>query len=121
MPFWDDVSLSSLPDLSGELMLVDVFDGPQRFRFSTVGNTISKRHGTPLAGTFSDELEPKSPLHFFNAQASMTVEARTSTFYRHESGSHAGSADPGYSRLILPLWGNGRVGMLLGGFSLGEP
>ena len=32
MPFWDDVSLSALPGLEGRLMLVDVFEKPQRFR-----------------------------------------------------------------------------------------
>ena len=32
MPFWDDVNLSSLPELADHLMLVDVFQDPQRFQ-----------------------------------------------------------------------------------------
>ena len=38
MPFWDDANLSSLPDLSGRLMLVDVFDKPVRFRLEMLAS-----------------------------------------------------------------------------------
>lgn len=30
MPFWDDFKISSLPDLADKLMLVDVFEKPER-------------------------------------------------------------------------------------------
>ena len=43
MPFWDDVNLSVLPDLTDRLLLIDVFANPERFRF----NFRRKRlHGT---------------------------------------------------------------------------
>jgi hypothetical protein len=37
---------------------------------------------------------------------SATVEGRAPTYYRSGDGA-------GYSRLVLPLWGDGRIGMLL--------
>ena len=40
VPFWDDVNLSALPGFEGRLMLVDVFERPQRFRLNTIGNEI---------------------------------------------------------------------------------
>src|SRR5450631_2832921 len=40
MPFWDDVKLSSLPDLSDRLLLVDAFENPPRFRLNSVGAQI---------------------------------------------------------------------------------
>jgi hypothetical protein len=39
MPFSDDVNPSTIPDLSGRLILIDVFDRPLRFRLDMVGKT----------------------------------------------------------------------------------
>ncbi len=47
-------------------------------------------------------------LKFLRAQASATVEARAPTFYR----------GAGYARMLLPMWGDGRIGMLLGALDL---
>jgi len=107
-PFWDDFLPSALANVSKDIMLVDVFDKPQRFRFSAiVGGEIEARYGQQLADRFSDEIAPSSPLEFFNAQASATMEA-------HGPTVHQG---PGYRRLLAPMWGDGRVSMLLGAFS----
>lgn len=103
VPFSDDVKLSALPEFEGRLMLVDVFEQPQRFRLNIVGNNIRDWFGADLAGKFVDELAAKGPLAFFTAQASATVEAAAPTYY-HE----------GFARLLLPLWGGGYVSMLLG-------
>lgn len=105
MPFWDDVRLSSLPDLTDDLMLIDVFSQPERFRFNTVGARIAQRHGEPVVGKFADDVPLQRPFRFLRAQCSATVEARAPTYYR--DAGHA-------SRLLLPMWGDGRVGMLLG-------
>ena len=114
VPFSDDVNVSAVPELSAILMLVEVFERPQRFRFSRVGQELLGDGNSGITGKFADEIEICRPLEFFLAQASATVEATRPTFYhRNASG---GKADDGtsYSRLLLPTWGNGRVDMLIG-------
>jgi hypothetical protein len=113
MPFWDDVKLSSMPDLSDRLMLVDALDKPQRFRLNSVGAQICQRYGDDLAGKFVDEIGPKAPFEFLTAQASAAIEAKAPTFFA--SAADTGSREHRrYSRLLLPMWGDGRIGMLLG-------
>jgi len=117
MPFWDDVNPSALPELSSKLIMIDAFAKPTRFRFTSgvVGEDVKGAYGGDLAGKFLDETEVRQPLQFLLSQCSATVEGRAPTYYHHAAGgsgsSHAGRA---YSRLILPLWGEGRIGMLLG-------
>ncbi len=108
MPFWDDARLTDLPDLADRLFLIDVFDAPERFRFSSIGKAIS---GGAEPGRFLDELELIGPFAFLRSQCSATVEAAGATFFGQES-LQAGSRP--YSRLLLPMWGDGRIGMLLG-------
>jgi hypothetical protein len=101
MPFWDDAKLTDMPDLADHLFLLDVFDKPERFRFALESSALSAQ---PLAGEFIDDLQLSPPLDFLRAQASATVEAAAPTFHR----------GPGGARLLLPMWGDGRIGMLLG-------
>ena len=103
VPFADDVKLSALPGFESRLVLVDVFEKPQRFRLNIVGSDIRDWYGADLAGKFADEVEAKGPFEYFIAQASATVEAAEPT-YHHD----------GFMRLLLPLWGGGYVSMLLG-------
>jgi hypothetical protein len=119
MPFWDDVNLTALPDLSGRLMLIDVFEKPLRFRFGTVGEELKERYGADYVGKFSDEIEIKRPLHYVSSQCVATMEGRAPTYYRHEVAKHGSSRAEGYSRLILPMWGDGHIGMLLGAVAWG--
>ncbi len=109
MPFWDDVNLSMLPDLSGRLMLIEVFDKPIRFRIGMAGDEIKSKYGGDLAGKFLDDIEPHGPLRYLNSQSSATVESRIPTYFRHDA-----AAGGGFSRILLPMWGDGRIGMLLG-------
>ncbi len=105
MPFWDDVKLSALPDMADSLLLIDVFELPERFRFRTVGGGLAQRYGEAVIGKFIDELNLRAPFGYLRAQCSATVEARAPTH-------HADAA--GYSRILLPMWGDGHIGMLLG-------
>jgi hypothetical protein len=109
MPFWDDVKVSALPDLAGRLMMIEASDKPVRFRaaFGLVGADIKQHYGHDLDGKFLDEIDAAAPLQFLLSQCSATVEGRAPTYYR--TGAGRGT----YSRLVLPLWGEGRVGMLL--------
>lgn len=105
MPFWDDVKLSALPDLADSLLLMDVFALPERFRFRTVGGGLAQRYGEAVTGKFIDELNLRAPFGYLRAQCSATVEARAPTY-------HVDAA--GYSRILLPMWGDGHISMLLG-------
>src|SRR6266508_3472154 len=109
MPFWDDVNLSALPDLSDRLLLIDVFEDPQRFRFNTLGHKVGMHYGDNVTGKFVDEIQAKAPFEFLTAQASATIEAKRPTFLHFK---HA--AADSYGRLLLPMWGNGHIEMLLG-------
>jgi hypothetical protein len=114
LPFWDDVSLSALPDLAANLLLLEVGEAPTRFRFGMVGEEIKRRYGGDLMGKFVDEIISRPPFEFLNSQVSATVESRAPTYYRHATPRTAGpGAAHAYSRLILPLWGDGAIRMLL--------
>jgi hypothetical protein len=80
MPFWDDVKLSVLPDLSGRLMLIDVFANPERFRFNFVGEQLSRWPKESIVGKFADEVEPRTPFDYLRSQCSATVEGKRPTF-----------------------------------------
>jgi hypothetical protein len=111
IPFADDVRLSALKDDAALAMLVDVLERPLRFRFAIVGERIVKQYGDPLVGQFSHEIALRPPFDALDAQLATSVERGVPTFFRH--GAAAGGAR-GYARIILPLWGNGRVQSLLG-------
>jgi hypothetical protein len=115
MPFWDDVKISALPDLSNQLMLIDVFEGPMRFRFSHVGDDIEGKYGNELRTVFADEIQIRTPLDYLHSQCSATVEGSRPTYYRHAIRN--ADTRVWYSRLLLPMWGEGHIGMLLGGFA----
>lgn len=114
MPFWDDLNMSALPDLSGRLMLIKVFQKPVRFQLTIVGDDITARHGGDLIGKFLDEIEVRDPLRYLNSQSSATVESRAPTYYRNASAQRGSGRAAKYARLILPMWGDGHIGMLLG-------
>ena len=94
MPFWDDVKMSALPDLADRLMMVEATDKPVRFRiaFGVVGADVKQHYGHDLSGKFLDEIDAAA------------------TYYRNDGAE-------GYSRLVLPLWGDGRIGMLLAAYA----
>jgi hypothetical protein len=56
------------------------------------------------------EIDAAAALQFLVSQCSATVESRAPTYYRNDGAE-------GYSRLVLPLWGYGRIGMLLVGYA----
>lgn len=114
MPFWDDAKLTDLPELSGRLFLVDVFDQPERFRLNSAPDAFN---GAALNGKFIEHADLDWPFDFLRSQASATVEARAPTWF-HDEGEGAGHKGA-YSRLLLPMWGEGRIGMLLGAIDLG--
>jgi hypothetical protein len=115
IPFADDLKLTSLPGLSDGLLLIETFERPLRFRLSSVGKHVRALFGDDLEGRFVDEIDVRLPLEFLAAQASATVEGGTPTYFARKAG-RGQSRHPGYARLLLPLWGNGRVEMILAVF-----
>ncbi len=111
IPFWDDLELAALGDDADSAMLIDVFEHPRRFRFNFIGRSLADRLGErPLAGVFLDKIDRTEALDHLEAQCSTTVERRAPTFYHH----HGASPDHGFARMLLPMWGNGKIDMLLG-------
>jgi len=110
IPFADDVKIASLPALAGRLLLLDVFAKPERFRIDYLGDGVAREGRGAAPGLFIDEVELGRPFDYLRAQASATVEGGKPTLYRTD-------ARPGglpYTRLLLPLWADGRISMLLG-------
>lgn len=63
IPFWDDVKISDVSELSGALALVEVTErGRYRFGVGVVGGDINIHYGADLAGKFLDELDIRDPL-----------------------------------------------------------
>jgi hypothetical protein len=115
IPFWDDVKFSLRSWLGRESMLIDVFESPIRFRFDLIGADLADWYGETIGNKFLDEVELRAPFDELALQCKATVEGRAPTYYRKAA---AGTGDAkrlgGYARLLLPLWGNGRIEMLLG-------
>ena len=115
IPFWDDVKLPLRSRLGRESMLIDVFEDPIRFRFDLIGVDLADRYGEAIGNRFLDEIELRAPFDGLDLQCKSTVEGCAPTYYR-QAGPGKGDAEHpgGYARLLLPLWGNGRIEMLLG-------
>ncbi len=106
MPFADDLDLSALSSLPGKPFLVGVFASSERFRFEFLSEGL---RATAATGSFIDETSPGKYFGYLRAQSSATVEAAEPTFLRL-----ADVSGPAFSRVLLPMWGNGQINMLLG-------
>lgn len=109
IPFWDDFNPMELPDLANRLFLIGVYPKPERYRFDQVGADLRGSGHHDLEGLFADETPPVTPFEFLIPQCAATTEASAPTLYRHEP-----DGGRSYRRLILPMWGDGRLSMLLG-------
>jgi hypothetical protein len=111
MPYWDDVQTSQLADLEDRLILLDRIEQKDRFRFRISGSAIEKTYGGELVGHFLDEVPLSNPFDRLAEQVETTVIGRLPTYYHH-GASEQGNVP--YARLLLPLWGAGRIDMILG-------
>lgn len=109
MPFADDIDLTKIETIAGDVFILRVSENPTRFRFD-----ILRLPGWPgasdLANRFLDEITPAAPFDLARAQADATVETRAPSFYEHRSEGQVRS----YARLMLPFWGEGQVKLILG-------
>ena len=115
IPFSDDVKFSLRSRLGRESMLIDVFENPRRFRFDIMGADVTDWYGATIGNGFVDEIDLAAPFDELPPQCGATVEGRAPTYYRRTASGKTDAGHPGgYGRLLLPLWGNGRIEMLLG-------
>jgi hypothetical protein len=121
IPFWDDVQLASQERRTRDLALIEVFENPLRFRLDMVGEDIMRRYGTVVTGKFLDEIEAKPPLDALADQCLASLQRRAPSYYRSSSlDAPSGAQRSGYARLVMPLWGNGRIQMLLCAADFGD-
>jgi hypothetical protein len=106
IPFADDLDLSALSKLSGRTFLLGVLTSPERFRVEYLSGEL---RGAATPGSFVEEASPDIHFGYLRAQSSATVEAGEPTFLSLTDAS-AGH----FSRVLLPMWGNGQVNLLLG-------
>ena len=115
IPFWDDAKFLLRSRLGRESMLIDVFENPLRFRFDLIGADLVDWYGEAIGNRFLEEVELRAPFDELALQCKATVEDRAPTYCCQAA---AGNGDAkrlgGYTRLLLPLWGNGRIEMLPG-------
>ncbi|MDP3658263.1 MAG: hypothetical protein Q8R45_15020 [Brevundimonas sp.] len=107
MPFWDDLVPGDMGDLQADVFTLEVFDKPERFRFGLVGENLEACCIGEVEGLFLGEDRLPEPFGFLLSQASATIESAVPTLHRSD-GKMA------YSRLLLPMWGEGRIGLVLG-------
>ena len=119
IPFSDDVKVSMKASVAHNWALLEAFENPNRFRFDLVSDAITQAYGSAVAGKFVDEIDSHQPFDELASQCMATIKRRQPTYYRHASTNER---KPGgrieYARLILPLWGNGRVEMLIVGIEM---
>ena len=115
VPFWDDVKFSLRSRLGRELMLIDVFESPLRFRFDLIGADLTEWYGGTIGNKFLGEIDLHTPFDELTLQCKATVEGCAPTYYCQTAVREGDAEHPGgYVRLLLPLWGDGRIEMLLG-------
>jgi hypothetical protein len=106
-PFADDLQLTKLGEVNDHFFLIDVFERPERFRMAIASRGLADG----VEGAFLDEARLPAPLDFLQSQCSATTESGAPTMHR-------GGAARAYSRLLLPLWGEGHISALLGAVDL---
>jgi hypothetical protein len=108
MPFSDDLGVPVLSNLAGAPFLLSVFASPERCRFEFVSESLRRE---AVQEGFVDEMPPNINFSYLRAQSSATIEAAEPTlFHLTDSSGYR------FSRVLLPLWGNGQVNMLMGAF-----
>ena len=110
MPFADDMDLSDARALGVDLIVLEVFQSPTRFRLDPARTPHAPRVEHDLQGRFLDEIDLAAPLDDLGAQALATLDRRGPTYDRRALSD----AGRGYARLLLPFWGEGEIRLLLG-------
>jgi len=111
IPFADDLSLEAMPDLAPSMALIEVFTLPERFRFSHIGAELAAGLPKPLTDKFLDEVTLGFPFEYLRSQVTAAVESSAPNYHSQPTSTDGGKS--AYTRLILPLWGDGHTSLLL--------
>jgi hypothetical protein len=117
IPFADDIDLAALRPTCRELLVLEVFSRPERFRLNIADIGMARGDRDQVLGRFIDEIDLPPPLDLLRAQCSATVETARPTVYRHIPCARSGEP---YSRILLPAWDGGEIRMLLGAIERGR-
>lgn len=108
VPFADDLGTSALTNLSGSPFLLRALASPERYRFEFLSDGLRRE---AVLERFLDEMPLNVEFSYLRAQSSATIEAVEPTlFHLTDSSGYR------FSRVLLPLWGDGQVSLLLGAF-----
>lgn len=108
VPFSDDLDFRAIPVSAHGLFLLTVFVLPERFRLDHLGEDL--KEGDMKTGMFLDETPLRGCFSYLRTQSTATVEAAAPTFCLYR----ADGPDVGFSRLLLPMWGNGQISTIIG-------
>jgi hypothetical protein len=76
---------------------------------------VANWYGETIGNRFLDEIDLHAPFDKLTLQCKATVEGCAPTYYCPTAFRTGEAEHPsGYACLLLPLWGNGRIEMLLG-------
>jgi hypothetical protein len=106
MPFADDLRVDQLSRFATSLLIMEVREKPERFRFEIVGAEIARLFGEELEDRFLDEVPHRAPIDFLASQCAAVLDIVAPTWHGNSS----------YERLLLPLWGNGYVSRIVGSY-----
>jgi hypothetical protein len=96
-------------------MLIDVFESPPPFRIDLAGADVANWYGGTIGNRFLDEMDLHASFDELTLQCRATVKRCAPTYHETVAGKRGAEHPSGYARLLLPLWGNGRMEMVLGG------
>ncbi len=110
IPFADDLDLVRMRALCEDILVLEAFETPRRFRLNLARTPNAPRVERELQGRFLDEIDLAPPLDELAAQAAATVQDCRPTYHRRNGRA----ATRGYARLLAPFWGEGQIRLLLG-------
>ena len=96
-------------------MLIDVFESPPPFRIDLAGADVANWYGGTIGNRFLDEMDLHASFDELTLQCRATVKRCAPIYHETVAGKRGAEHPSGYARLLLPLWGNGRMEMVLGG------
>ena len=77
-------------------------------------------YGKAIGNSFLDEMDLHAPFDELAAQCKTTIERSALTYYCQTAFRKQDAGHLGYAGLLLPLWGNGRIQMLLGAVAISK-
>ena len=96
----------------GRVSLIDVLDGPRRFRYRLVSTSTTKHLGYEMTGKFTDEIPEKELRDYVERLYAKTVDT-AAPIYAREKAIFDGRLWE-YEALMLPLSSDGsRINMIM--------